>query len=101
MEVLAALVGPEQTVAKGELLTSPIRATGLLTTLTIFTLEVRGREVNRARIAREARRGLGATRELVEKILDASIKEEELLAEVRTVSREPIAWIREAKGLSE
>jgi hypothetical protein len=91
MEVLAALAALVQTAARGELLTLPIPATGLLTTLTILTLEVRGREVSRARIVREARRVWGATRELAEKILDASIRQEELSAEVQMGNPEPTA----------
>jgi len=101
MEVPAARVAPEQTVAKGELLTSPIPATGFLTTITILTVEVRGRAVYRARIAREANRGLGVNQALAEVISDASIRPAELSVEVRTVSREPIVWIMEAKGPSE
>ena len=78
MEVLAALAAQEQTVVKEELLTSPIPATGLLIILKVLTLEVGDREVNPARIPREARRGLAAIPEMKELILDASIKGEEL-----------------------
>ena len=97
MEVLAVMVVPAPTAAEGVLLTSPIPAIGYLTTLITLTLEVRGREVRRARIAREGRRGSGAIRELAEVILVALIKQEELSAAVQMVSRGPIAWIREVK----
>ena len=97
MEALAAWVAREQTAVKGELLTSPIRAIGLPTTLTMLTLEVRGPGVNRARIAREVPQGLEATRELKEVTLAASRNQEELWDQVQTASQEPIAWIMEAK----
>ena len=63
----------------------------------MLTLEVRGQEVPQAQIAREARRGSGANRELEEVILDVSTKQEGPAAGVRTASRGPIAWIMEAK----
>src|SRR5205085_7112509 len=75
----------------------PIPATGLPTTLTMLTLEVRGPGVNRARIAREVPPGLEATRELKEVTLAASRNQEELWDEVQTASQEPIAWIMEVK----